>query len=272
MLRRHRSALPALLVAGLYGAALTAAAVVTLISGDLGPLWGLTVFSAVTDDVTVTGGNLLLLIVAGLSWTWGIWEVLRGPLAGPPPRQDRDILRLRVALYVATATTWLLHVTAWLPVDVAVIDSAAMYVLVLLFMRVLGPGRQYMRGAGVLGYGGLTLMDVLGLVGLPVPESMELVCGLAVLAWTILILRAQWDDDRWRTATVKYGVAALVVPILLMLAALPFAEEGSAVEALGVVSSVLIMIWLARSAHDLAAPRDQPAEAGSTVWSSGQDH
>lgn len=61
------------------------------------------------------------------------------------------------------------------------------------------------------------------------------------------------------TATVAYGIAALVVPIFLVLAALPFPDEGSVVEALGVVSSVLIMIWPARSAHDLAAPRHQPA-------------
>ncbi|MFI9594537.1 hypothetical protein [Nonomuraea sp. NPDC052265] len=259
MLRRHRSALPALLIAGLYGAALTAAAVVALISGDLGPLWGLTVFSTVTEGVAATGWNLLLLILAGLSWTWGIWQVLRGPLAGPPPQQDRKILRLRVALYVATATTWLLHVTAWIPVDATVIDSAAMYGVVLLFMRVLGRGRQYMRGAGVLGYGGFTVIGVLDLAGLPVPDSVELICGLAVLAWTVLILRAQWDDDRWGTVTAKYGIAALVVPIFLMLAALPFTDEGSAVEALGAVSSVLIMVWLARSAHDLAAPHHQPA-------------
>ncbi|GAA2417397.1 hypothetical protein [Nonomuraea africana] len=260
MLRRHRSALPALLVTGLYGAALTVAVVVALISGSLGPLWWLTLFATVTEGVAATGQNLLLLVLAGLSWAWGIWQILRGPLAGPPPQQDRNTLRLRVALYVATATTWLLHVTAssmW--ADATVIDSAAMWVVVLLFMRVLGRDRQYTRGAGVLGYGGFTVIGVLDLVGWPVPDGAELICGLAGLAWTALVLRAQGYDDRWGTATVAYGIAALVAPIFLVLAALPFPDEGSAVEALGVVSSVLIMIWLARSAHDLAAPRHQPA-------------
>ncbi|RSN08382.1 hypothetical protein DMB42_20295 [Nonomuraea sp. WAC 01424] len=260
MSRRHRSALPALLVTGLYGAALTVALLVTLISGDLGPLWWLTLFTTVSEGVAVTGLNLLLLVLAGLSWAWGIWQVLRGPLTGPPPEQDRDTRRLRVALYAATATTWLLHVTeSWVPADTTVFDSAVMCVVVLLFMRVLGRDRQYMRGAGVLGYGGFTVIGVLDLAGWTVPDGVELICGLAGLAWTALVLRAQWDDDRWGTATVAYGIAALVVPILLMLAALPFVDEGWAVEALGVVSSVLIMIWLARTAHDLAAPSDRPA-------------
>ncbi|MGN9786834.1 hypothetical protein ACTMTF_35795 [Nonomuraea sp. ZG12] len=260
MLRRHRSALPALLVTGLYGAALTVATVVALISGDLGPLWMLTLFATVTEGVTATGQNLLLLLLAGLSWAWGIWQILRGPLAGPPPQQDRNTVRLRVALYAATATMWLLHATASLTwADATVIDSAAMWVVVLLFMRVLGGDRPYTRGAGVLGYGGFTVIGVLDLVGWPVLDGAEPICGLAGLAWTVLVLRAQGYDDRWGKTTVAYGIAALVTPIFVVLAALPLPDEGSAVEALGVVSSVLIMIWLARSAHDLAAPRHQPA-------------
>ncbi|WP_030923217.1 hypothetical protein [Streptosporangium amethystogenes] len=260
MLRRHRSALPALLVTGLYGVALTVAAVVTLISGDLAPLWWLTLFATVPEGVAATGQNLLLLVLAGLSWAWGIWQILRGPPAGPPPQQDRNTLRLRVALYVATATTWLLHVTESLIwADATVIISVVMWVVVLLFTRVLGGDRPYMRGAGVLGYGGFTVIGVLDLVGRPVPDGVESICGLAGLAWTVLILRAQGDDPRWGTATVAYGIAALVAPIFLLLAALPFLGEGNAVEALGVVSSVLMMTWLARSAHDLAAPRPQPA-------------
>jgi len=114
-------------------------------------------------------------------------------------------------------------------------------------------------GRGVLGYGGFTVIGVFDLVGWPGLGGAELICGLAALAWTMLVLRAQRHDDRWGTATVAYGIAALVASILLGLAALPFAGEGSAVEALGVVPSVLMMIWLARSAHDLAAPRHQPA-------------
>lgn len=260
MSRRHRSALPALLVTGLYGAALMVAVVVALISGDLGPLWWLTLFTTMTEGVAATGQNLFLLVLAGLSWAWGIWQILRGPPAGPPPPQDRNTLRLRVALYVATATTWLLHVTESLVwADATVIVSAVMWVVVLLFMRVLGPGRPYTRGAGVLGYGGFTVIAVLDLAGWPVPDVAESICGLAGLAWTVLVLRAQGGDDRWGTATVAYGIAALLTPIFLVLASLPFREEESPVEALGVVGSVLMMIWLARSAHDLAAPRHQPA-------------
>ncbi|MEV0389390.1 hypothetical protein [Nonomuraea sp. NPDC050643] len=281
MLRRHRSTLPALLVTGLYGAALTVAIVVALISGELGPLWWMTLFTTVPEGVAATGQNLILLVLAGLSWAWGIWQILRGPLAGPPPDQDRqaqvegqadrddqhhdgDTRRLRVALYASASTTWLLHVTASIWAGPTVIDSAVMWVVVLLFMRVLGGDRPYMRGAGVLGYGGFTVIEVFDLAGWPMLGGAELICGLTALAWTALVLRAQGYDDRWGTMTVVYGIAGLVSPFLLTLAALPFPEEGSAVEALGVVASVLIMIWLTRSAHDLAAPRHEPA-ARTTV-------
>ncbi|YCK37964.1 hypothetical protein ACNF49_29110 [Actinomadura sp. ATCC 39365] len=251
--------MPALLLTGLYGAALTVAAVVALVSGELGPLWGLTLFSAVTEGVAATGQNLFLLVLAGLCWSWGIWQILRGPSAGPPPPQDPDTLRLRLALYASAATTFLLHLTTSIWADTTVIDSAVTCVVVVLFTRVLGRGRPYMRGAGLLGYGGFTVIGALDLLGLSVPEGVELVCGLAGLAWTMLVLRAQGSDDRWGTATVAYGIAALVTPLVLVLAALPFTGEEGAVEALGVVSSVLTMIWLARSAHDLAAPRRRPA-------------
>ncbi|MFF5249168.1 hypothetical protein ACFY3V_33235 [Streptosporangium sp. NPDC000095] len=258
MSRRLRSAPPALLVAGLYGAALTVAVVVALASDGLGPLWWLTMFVPLPEGVAATGQNLLFLLLAGMSWAWGIWQILRVPSAGPPPQQERNTLRVRVALYVAVATMWLLQVTAsWIWADTTVIHSAVMWVVVLLFARVLGRDREYTRGAGVLGYGGFTVIGVLDLVGQPVSDWAEMVCGLAGLAWTVLILRAQAGDDRWGRTTVAYGIAALVVPILLLLAALPFQDEGIAVEPLGVVSSVLVMIWLARSAHDLAAPRRQ---------------
>lgn len=263
MLRRN---LPALLVTGLYGAALTVAAVAVLISGDLGPLWWLTLFATATEGVAATGQNLLILVLAGLSWAWGIWQILRGPLAGPPPQQDRSTRRLRVALYVATATMWLPYGTVSLTwADAMVAESVAMWVVVLLFMRVLGGNRPYTRGAGVLGYGGFTVIGVLDIVGLPGPGGLEMICGLAGLVWTVLVLRAQRYDDRWGTATVAYGVAALVAPVVLRLAAFPFLDEGSAVEALGVVPSVLTMIWLARSAHDLAAPRHQPAAPSTSA-------
>ncbi|MFC5826520.1 hypothetical protein [Nonomuraea insulae] len=258
MLRRHRSTLPALLITGLYGAALTVAVVIALISGSLGPLWWLTLFAPVAEGVAATGQNLLLLVLAGLSWTWGIWQILRRPPAGPPSQQDRNTRRLRVALYASAATTLLLHVTASIWAGTVVIDSAVMCVVVLLFMRVLGGDRPYMRGAGVLGYGGFTVIEVFDLAGWPMPGVAEMICGLTALAWWALALQAQRYDDRWGTVTVVYGIAGLVSPFFLTLA-LPFTDEKSAVEALSVVPSVLIMIWLARSAHDLAASRHQPA-------------
>ncbi|MEV5892837.1 hypothetical protein [Nonomuraea fuscirosea] len=260
MLRRHRSALPALILTSLYGAALAVALVVTLVSGDLGPLWWLTLFVPVAEGAVVTPQSLLVLVPAGLAWAWAIWQSLRGPLVEWPPEQDRNIVRLRIALYVAAATTWLFHVTASLSWEVGlVINSAAMWVVVLRFMWVLDGDRMFTRGLGVLGYGGYTVIGVFDLVGVPALDRAEPFCALASLIWVALVLRAQWDDDRWGRATFGYGTASLVVPILLTLAAMPFSGEAGVVEAPSVVASVLITIWLARTAHDLAVPRHQPA-------------
>ncbi|GAA1663523.1 hypothetical protein GCM10009733_071460 [Nonomuraea maheshkhaliensis] len=271
MLRRHRSALSALILVGLYGAALTVAVVVALVFGQLGPLWWLALFTPVAEGAVVTPLSVLVLVLAGLSWVWAIWQVVRGPLAGSPPQQDRDVMRLRVALYVAAATTWLLHLAGSLAWDVAtVIDFVAMWVVVLRFMPVLGGDRPFTRGAGVLGYGGFAVIGVFDLVGWSGLGAAESICALAALAWTALVLRAQWGDDRWERATFGYGLASVVAPIPLTAAAMPFSHETGVGEALGVVPSVLLMIWLARSAHDLAAPRRQPPAEQAEVVSGEQ--
>ncbi|MEU8362106.1 hypothetical protein AB0C27_39410 [Nonomuraea sp. NPDC048882] len=271
MLRRHRSALPALILVGLYGAALTVTVVVALVSGQLGPLWWLTLYTPVAEGAVVSPLSVLVLVLAGLSWAWAIWQVVRGPLAGSPPQQDRDVMRLRVALYVAVVTTSLLHLAgsfAW--EVVTVVYSVAMWVVVLRFMPVLGGEQQFTRGAGVLGYGGFAVIGVFDLVGWSGLGAAESVCALAGLAWTALVLRDQWGDDRWGRATFGYGLASVVAPIPLTVAAMPFSQETGVADAVGVVSSVLLLVWLARSAHDLAVPRRQPPAEQAEVVSGEQ--
>jgi hypothetical protein len=264
---RHRSGFPALLVTGAYVVAVAVAAVVAMTAGDLGVLWRLTLFGEVDEDVLVTGPNVLILVLAGLPWAWALWQLLRGPLAGPPPELDRDTRRLRVALYAAAASLLLFPLMAawsWVP---AVLHAAVMWVVVLLFQPVLGAGLEFAglaRVAGVLGFGGVAVVDVFDVLDVPMPGGVSLICALAGLVWMVLVLRAQRHDDRWRPATAWYGIAAMVAPFVLMLMTVLMTVLLAAVvdvyEGVAVAGNALMLIWVARSAHDLADPRPSAAE------------
>ncbi|MEV4181851.1 hypothetical protein AB0J28_10455, partial [Streptosporangium canum] len=178
-----------------------------------------------------------------------------------PPELDRDARRLRTALYVAAAS-WLFYflIPSW-PWWMAALDALVMWVVVLLFHPVLERSLKYadhVRGAGVLGYGGAAAVEVLGALDLPTPGWLTSICGLAGLGWTVLVLRAQWRDGRWQRATVLYGVASLLAPIGLGLASGLLVGVGGVYDAMS-AANALMLIWLARSAHELADPRHQPA-------------
>ncbi|WP_327583756.1 hypothetical protein OHA25_49330 [Nonomuraea sp. NBC_00507] len=263
MPRRYRLGIPALLITGVYVVALAVAAVIALTAGDLGALWRLTLFTEVSDSVAVTWPNVLILILAGLPWAWALWQSVRGPLAGPPPELDRNERRLRVALYAAAASSLLYAIAPAWPWWAAVIYAMVMWVVVLLFQPVLGRNLEFAEGAraaGVLAYGGIAAIEVLDVLDWPVPGWLAVICGVAGLIWTVLVLRAQRHDSRWHGATVVYGIAALVVPFVFPLVGLLFALAGRHIsDDAAVAADALMMIWLARSAHELADPRHQPA-------------
>ncbi|MEV4114623.1 hypothetical protein [Nonomuraea sp. NPDC049695] len=263
MLRRHRLSVPALLIVGVYVVALAVAAVFALAAGDLGALGWLTLFAEADEGVAVTWPNVLVLLLAGMPWAWALWQCLRGPLAGPPPELDRDTRRLRVALYAAAAS-WLFYVlTPFWPWWGEALDGVVMCGVVLAFHPVLGHNLQragQVRILGVLGYGGGAVFNVLDILGRPVPDSLSLICGLAALIWMILVIRAQRSDRRWQRATVRYGIAALVGPLVagVVLGALASVGNLHTAVALAGVEGALMVIWLVRSGHDLADPRQEP--------------
>ncbi|WP_084955605.1 hypothetical protein [Thermoactinospora rubra] len=106
------------------------------------------------------------------------------------------------------------------------------------------------------------MLDVLDV---PLPDELGLICGLAALIWTALVLRAQWRDDRWQRATVGYGIASVVVPLPLALVTPLLASMGDVYGHAVAANNALMMIWLARSAHDLADPHRQPAPPSPLV-------
>ncbi|MEV0620519.1 hypothetical protein AB0I81_44855 [Nonomuraea sp. NPDC050404] len=261
MIRRHRLGVPALFATCLYLAALAVGLAIALATGDLGVLWWVALFAAPDDAVQATPPNVLLLTLAGLVIAWGVWQCLRGPLTGPPVELDRNSRWLRVALYVSAATYLLNPFLTALPPWGAMVTLVPMLGVVLLFSAVLGRSRGHTVitiGFGVLGHAGGIITLTIALI-VAEGEPLIMVSGLAALIWIVLILRAQWDDDRWQESTVKYGALGLLLPILFTMAgaliAAPFEVYDDAV----VVAGTLNVIWLARSAHDLAAPRVVPA-------------
>ncbi|GAA3139527.1 hypothetical protein [Nonomuraea roseoviolacea] len=167
-------------------------------------------------------------------------------------------------LYASAASTPLALVLPVWPWWAGVLTTLMTAMSVVLFQPVLGDSLQpagFARAVGLLGYGGTAVLEVLGAFGLPVPRVLSVLCALAALLWLALILRAQRGDGRWRPATFRYGVAALVAPI----------AGGAVGELLGGVASVyayapaatgvLMVIWLARTAHELADPRPRPSRS-----------
>ncbi|WP_214105580.1 hypothetical protein [Acrocarpospora catenulata] len=259
---RYRFGRPALLIAGGYILALAVAAVIALTTGGLGALWRLTLFAEMGEGVAVTWQNVLILVLVGMPWAWALWQSLRGPLAGPPPELDRDTRRLRVGLYAAVVS-WLLYaVMPFWPWWAVALDAVVMGAVVMLFHQVLGRNLAYAdpaRTAGVLAYGGIAAIEVFDVLDWPLPGVLIALCGLAGLVWTVLILRAQWRDGRWQRATVRYGIASLVVPLVLGLVGGLLTSMGNVYSDAKAAADVLMMIWLARSAHDLADPHHEPA-------------
>ncbi|NUW46800.1 hypothetical protein [Nonomuraea rhodomycinica] len=262
MLRRYRSGVAALLVTGVYAVAVVVAAVAAPATGELGPLWWLTLFVGPAEGATVTWPDVLVPLLAGAAWGWALWQGLRGPLAGPPPELDRDTRLLRQVLYVSAAATPLALVLPswpwWAQVLLALVTATS----VVLFQPVLGGSLEpagFARAMGLLGYGGAAALEVLDVAGIPVPRALSAFCALAGLLWLALILRAQRGDGRWRRATFRYGVAGMVAPIVGGAAGALLADVAGVYAYAPGATSTLMVIWLTRTAHELADPRPRPA-------------
>ncbi|WP_344490626.1 hypothetical protein [Nonomuraea monospora] len=252
--------MPALLVTALYVAALLITAALALTTGDLVPLWRLTVFAPMEEAVETTPQNVATMLLIGAPWACALWLCLRGPRTGTPPELTAQEQRLRVALYAAAAS-WLLYPIApgW-PWWAMVLDSLLMLAVALLFAPVLGDGLEYAgvaRIAGVLAYGGGTVIAVTDELGVDL-GLFTLACGLSQLIWMVLVLRAQRWDGRWPFVTYLYGITSLVLPMLVLAVGWMLVDAGSLYYSLAAAAGVLMATWLAQSAHDLADPRNRP--------------
>ncbi|MFI6499465.1 hypothetical protein [Nonomuraea typhae] len=278
-MRRHRLGIPALLLAAGYMVTVVVAAVSALVSDDIGLLVRLTLFYELETDpeptlqqllssaasATVTWPKVIVLLAVGGMWAWALWQGLRGPVTGARPAADRNVRLLRVALYASVAV-WLVYISVpeW-PWWAAALEYLVMLGVAVAFcplMRPIAGVAGLALFAGVTGNVLLITGEVLYALGWRAAERMLDSTALAAVTytlWTILVLVVQWRDGRWRPATVRYGVAALLAPLALILPLALLGIRGMSGDAVDSVAGALTMIWLARSAHDLADPDSRPA-------------
>ncbi|NRQ34133.1 hypothetical protein HII36_20075 [Nonomuraea sp. NN258] len=306
-MHRHRSGFLAVLAAAAYAVMLLATAGIALARDDLRALWRLTLFYDL-DEADSDGWltslflqeiqdspswpRVAVLVAVGGLFAWALWQILRGPESGPRPPAGRGVRLLRWTLYAQVAI-WLVYVVLpiW-PWWAVVLELLLVIAAVVAFHRVLGP---------ILGAGGLALFA--GLTGGVLTLASEVfdaldwraaerlvdssrVASWATLIWTVLVLAGQWGDGRWRRSTVGYGIAVLAAPVGLAIVGIPLRNVGGVGfvygEAVTASAAILTMVWIARSAHDLAdsdsrqapprpAPLPLPARPlalAVTAWSS----
>ncbi|MGW0801562.1 hypothetical protein [Nonomuraea sp. NPDC002799] len=279
-MRRYRSGTIAALIAAGYVGVTLAAGVVTLVTGELGFVWWAVLREPPLQGLAVRWWILLSLVPVVVVQGWAYWQVLRGPLRGGPPHRDRRVTLLLWALYLSVAWCFLPYsVVPWtwwqsllsLSVQVA---TAVLYFLVLRCARWLRlavliggtlNGLTAFAGSMVYGLGALTWL-------LPVLDWVN----LTWLAWMIPILAAQARDPRWSRTTVWLGALSVATAILppseIATALMPADEAQMLVWSLFSAVSVFGMLWLARSAHDLAgplpahAPAPRPARPPARWW------
>jgi hypothetical protein len=267
---KYRFSRPAGVIVGLYLTAAAVAAVLSWQQSSLGPVWlaatwsppGMFIGMGLRDESLMAPIIALMALVTAAN-AWMLWQCLRGPRKGCAPVGDGRVRWLRRMLYANTATAvlfWML--LDRLPDELGMaLDLLIWAPVLILFPLVITQLPRWLRAVFLVA-GALVVVDQL-LVFID-PPSGVVMAGLVIHAlWMVLVLAGQWRDSRWTHATFRIGVLSLVSPLLLVLASLLLEvilggdQLGASVitRLLGELD-VFAVVWLARSAHELAAPPD----------------
>jgi hypothetical protein len=200
-------------------------------------------------------GARLLPAAIGVLNAWALWQILRGPAAPGAGVLPRDVVWLRRLLYADVADDLLL----WdILEDVSgVAEYAASWAVwtatMVLLVRALAGVSARFRIIAL----GLGLTGVLAAALRPFAEgpllAASLLVAMATLGCKAMIIAGQGRDGRFSAATAAIGWTALLVPqvySLLQVGRVTFDGLSLAVHAL----DGLIVVWAARTAHELAAP------------------
>ncbi|MFD8531444.1 hypothetical protein ACFV0L_28895 [Streptosporangium canum] len=263
---RYRFGWPAALLAGGYLTAVVVFGVIAAVSGDGEVVWWLVVRRWWRP--LEPGWYVLPLVLLGGMQGWALWQILRGRTAGQDVAPDRHVRRLRRVLYAYLAIRLTFYLVFFLPspwwVDIA--RDVVRLALVVLFHRVLAGTPRALRfvalAAGTLGVVGSIGEEVLDELDVHAVEQIFDLLGLSGWLWWLwmaLILVAQARDGRWGRVTVWSGAASMALAFLVMPLALGLSggfgyPVFTVITSVSAVRTTLMLVWLARSAHDLAGP------------------
>ncbi|WP_344484963.1 hypothetical protein [Nonomuraea monospora] len=253
---RHRFGRPAAVAVALY---LTAVAVA---AGYDDGQWFVIVATAgfwPWDD-----GARVLLAAIGVLNAWALWQILRGPPAQRAGALPRDVVWLRRLLYADVAGDMLFWELLELISDV-VQDAASRIVwaatMVLLVRTLAGVSARFRIIALGLGLTGVLAATLRSFAEVPLLTSSLLV-AMAALGCKAMIIIGQGRDGRFSAVTLAIGWTALLVPQVYSL----LQVERVRFDGLSLVVHTLdglIVVWAARTAHELAAPRPGAAAPGT---------
>ncbi|MEU7884795.1 hypothetical protein AB0B54_04785 [Microbispora bryophytorum] len=263
------------IVAGVYLAAAAVAGVLAAVTGDLGPLWTVVLWHAPGENAFTEPSTATVLAAVGLFAilalkTWMLRQVLAFPPRAAPPggaRVGARVLWARRALYLAVA----FHVAGRLPAALLPGDLAVVLALLLWsaqtasFALVLSGRRMRMcvLAAALAASAATAATAFYGEIHPLPPPTFFYVLWVSVLGWQVLVLAGQRRDGRWSRATLRAG---LVAACLTLVSPYPGAGlewvlgRSPELPAEGLV--VFLVVWLARSAHELAGPGAVPEDLG----------
>ncbi|MEU9836296.1 hypothetical protein AB0D67_32575 [Streptosporangium sp. NPDC048047] len=200
-------------------------------------------------------GARLLLAAVGVLNAWALWQILRGPASPRAETLPREVVWLRRLLYADVAGDLLL----WELLDDA--SGVAEYVArwavwaatMVLLVRALAGVTVWFRIIAL----GLGLAGVLAAALRPFAEgpllTASFLLGMTTLGCKAMIIAGQGRDGQFSAATAAIGWTALLVSqvsSLLLAGWMAFDGLSLAVHTL----DGLIVVWAARTAHELATP------------------
>ncbi|MFI7641672.1 hypothetical protein [Nonomuraea sp. NPDC049400] len=195
---------------------------------------------------------------------WALWQILRGPTSPRAGALPRDVVWLRRLLYADVAGDLLLWELLDDVSDVAkyaaswAVWAATMFLLVRALAGVSARFRIIALGLGLTGVLAAALRPFAEVL---LPTALLLV-PMATLGCKAMIIAGQGRDGRFSAVTVAIGWTALLLPqlySLLQAGRVTFDGLSLAVHAL----DGLIVVWAARTAHELAAPGPGAATPGT---------
>ncbi|GIH22740.1 hypothetical protein Aph01nite_10500 [Acrocarpospora phusangensis] len=280
-MRRYRFGIPALLIAVLYAAVVGAFGVIALVTGDSAPVVRIVFREDFDEPDDEAWGLIVGLILVGCVQGWALWQILRGRVTGqgePAPR-DRAVRWLRVTLYLWVGLNLVQLLPIRLPWWTDAVDGLILLALAPLFFRVLNRAPRVLRITALVA----GLITGISWVGTVVADEIDAhvaeevfefagASGIPWPLWLVLTLVAQARDGRWGRTTIWAGAVRTASPYVLT----PWLFALGSSYSLLIVSAVvgpLLIVWQARSAHDLASPparlpsaRPVPVRAPARWW------